>query len=59
MRYIVSVEDAKLFSFTLKNAPLKRLTMAAEAFVETQLEKQFRTLDFYKNCTDFIISGET
>jgi DNA repair protein RecO (recombination protein O) len=48
MRYIVTTENAKLFSFTLKNEPLKRLAEAAEAFVETQLEKRFRTLDFYK-----------
>jgi DNA repair protein RecO (recombination protein O) len=47
MRYALAAEDARLFSFTLKNESIARLTQAAEAFVETQLEKRFKTLDYY------------
>ena len=52
MRYILGCEEKKLYSFTLGAQPLKKLREASEAFVSAQLERSFRTLDFYKSiCT--------
>jgi len=49
LRYIVSCEDKKLYSFTLPTADLKLLCHAAEAYAAAQLERSFRTLDYYKS----------
>ena len=48
-RHIVYGDPKRLYSFTLSQEPLKRLNAAAEAFVSAQLERKFRTLDFYKS----------
>ena len=48
MRYIVSADAKKIFSFKLEDEPLGKLSRAAESFVSTQLDRKFRTLDFYK-----------
>ena len=48
MRFIVSAEPKKIFSFRLEDEPLGRLCRAAEAYVTAQLDKKFRTLEFYK-----------
>ena len=39
----------RLYSFQLTGPALERLSAAAEAFVAAQLERGFRTLDFYKS----------
>ena len=49
MRYIISCDDRKLFSFDLTGAAEKELCDAAETYLLTQLERGFSTLDFYKS----------
>lgn len=49
LRYIVSAEPKKLFSFRLGAAAAKRLADIAEAYILSQLERGFKTLEFYKN----------
>ncbi len=51
LRYITSAEAKRLFSFTLGKDALKRLSDVTEAYVLAQLERGFRTLDFYKSLT--------
>lgn len=49
LRYILHCEDKKLYSFAAAPNDLKLLDHAAEAFVSAQLERSFRTLDYYKS----------
>ena len=49
LRHIVYGDPKRLYSFTLGPEALGRLNAAAEAFVSAQLERGFRTLDFYKS----------
>lgn len=49
LRHIVYGDPRRLYSFTLGEKALKRLSDAAEAFAAAQLERGFRTLDFYKS----------
>ena len=48
MRHIVYGDPKRLFSFHLDGAGLETLAGVAEAYLLTQLERGFRTLDFYK-----------
>jgi len=48
MRYIVSCDSKKLFHFALGSENLQQLSFIAEAYLITQLERGFSTLDFYK-----------
>lgn len=48
VRHIVWGDPKKLFSFTLDSAGMRLLGSATEAFLMTQLERGFHTLDFYK-----------
>lgn len=48
LRYIVYGDPKRLFSFQLGGEGLCLLGDAAEAFLLTQLERGFKTLDFYK-----------
>lgn len=48
LRYIVHGDPKRLFSFQLEGDGLRLLGDAGEAYVHTQLERGFRTLDFYK-----------
>lgn len=48
LRYIVYGDPKRLFSFQVDEESLRLLGDAAEAFVLTQLERGFKTLDFYK-----------
>ena len=48
LRYIVYGDPKRLFSFRLDEEGLRLLGDTAEAFLLTQLERGFRTLDFYK-----------
>lgn len=48
LRHILYGDPKKLYSFTLSEDALRRLSDAAEAFAAAQLERSFRTLDFYK-----------
>lgn len=48
LRYTVEGDPKRLFSFRVDEEGLRLLGAAAEAFLLTQLERGFRTLDFYK-----------
>jgi len=48
LRYIVFGDPKRLFSFQIPDQSLDLLAGAAESFLLTQLERGFRTLDFYK-----------
>ncbi len=49
MRYICTCDDKKLFSFTLGEDALQQLSQVTESYLDTQLERGFSTLDFYKS----------
>lgn len=49
MRYISSCEPKRLFSFELGNENILQLSQITEAYLTTQLERGFSTLDFYKS----------
>lgn len=49
MRYITRCPAKRLFSFTLPAEQLAQLSSVTEAFLCTQLEHSFYTLDFYKS----------
>lgn len=48
LRYIAYGDPRRLFSFQIPEKSLELLAGAAESFLLTQLERGFRTLDFYK-----------
>lgn len=49
MRYIVGCDPKKMFGFTLGERNLQQLSSVSEAYLITQLERGFSTLDFYKS----------
>ena len=49
LRQIVYGDPKRLYAFTLGEDALRRLADAAEAYAAIQLERGFRTLDFYKS----------
>lgn len=49
LRHVVSCDVKSAFSFTLGEGSLKELTDIGEAYLLTQLERGFYTLDFYKS----------
>lgn len=49
LRHTVYADDDKLFSFTLTDDGLDMLNRASEAYLQYRFEKNFKTLDFYKN----------
>ncbi len=49
MRYIALCEPKRLFSFSLGQENLTQLSQVTEAYLTTQLERGFSTLDFYKS----------
>ena len=49
MRYIVYCDAKKLFSFEISSEALDQLSSITEAYLTTQLERGFATLDFYKS----------
>lgn len=49
MRYIVSCDPKKLFSFDASDETLKHLAQVTELYLTTQLERGFSALDFYKS----------
>ena len=56
--HIVYGDPKRLYAFKLGEEPLGRLNGAAEAFVAAQLERGFRTLDFYKSLQPVEISAK-
>lgn len=49
MRYITECDSRRLFAFFLPQEGLEKLTSITEAYLTTQLERGFSTLDFYKS----------
>ena len=49
LRHIVYGDPKRIYAFTLGGDALRRLSAAAEAFAAAQLERGFRSLDFYKS----------
>lgn len=49
LRHILYGDPKRLYGFSLGEEPLRRLSAAAEGFAAAQLERGFRTLDFYKS----------
>ncbi|MBQ9460235.1 MAG: DNA repair protein RecO [Oscillospiraceae bacterium] len=49
MRHVIRAEQKRMLSFSLRGEPMARFTHACEVFARTQLERDFRTLDFYKS----------
>lgn len=49
MRYISMCDPKKLFAFTLGEENMTQLSQVTEAYLTTQLERGFSTLDFYKS----------
>lgn len=48
LRHIVYGDSKRLYAFQMPEEDLRRLGHAAEAYVAAQLERGFRTLDYYK-----------
>ena len=49
MRYICLCDPKRLFSFRIGPETLQQLSALTEAYLTTQLERGFSTLDFYKS----------
>ena len=49
LRHIVYGDPKRLYSFRLSDEALRRLSKAAALFLRAQLERDFRTLDFYES----------
>lgn len=49
LRYIVSAPAKQLFSFRLSQEAMRRLSSAAERYLLAQTERQFHTLNYWKN----------
>lgn len=53
MQYISWCDPKRLFSFTLNEDSLRDLSSVTEAYLMTQLEHSFSTLDFYKTILQY------
>lgn len=51
MRYIISADYKKLFAFELSEESQRTLANVCEAYTLAQLEREFKTLSFYKTIT--------
>ncbi len=49
MRHIVNADSKRIYSFKASDEVLKNLADVCERYVEVQLDKNFKTLDFYKS----------
>ncbi len=49
LRYLAHCDAKRLFAFDLKGVHLRQLAHLTEAYLLTQLERGFYTLDFYKS----------
>ena len=47
-RYIIGCDMKKLFSFSMGDSALRELASASERYLLQQLDRRFRTLEFYK-----------
>ena len=51
MRHVVYGDPKRLFSFPMDGPAMARMSAACEDFLRTQLDRGFRTLDFYHELT--------
>ena len=49
LRHVLYCDSRRLYGFTLEPEALRELDHAGEAFIAGQLERSFRTLDYYKS----------
>ena len=49
LRHVLGADGKRLYSFTLEKSALQMLDHAGESFIAAQLERSFRTLDYYKS----------
>ena len=52
LRHIVYGDPKRLYAFALTGEALEQLSAAAERYVAVQLERGFRTLDYYKSLSN-------
>ncbi|WP_276857477.1 DNA repair protein RecO [Intestinimonas timonensis] len=52
MRHVVYGDPKRLFSFPMDATGMAKMSTACEDFLRTQLDRGFRTLDFYHQLTD-------
>lgn len=48
LKYIISADPKKVFSFKISDTGLMNLSKCCESYVQAQLDKRFHTLDYYK-----------
>ena len=49
MRHVLFSEPKRILSFSLSGETEKRFAAACEVFAQVQLDRRFKTLDFYKS----------
>ena len=49
MRHVLTAEPKRMLSFSLSGETEKRFAAACEVFAQVQLDRRFKTLDFYKS----------
>jgi DNA repair protein RecO (recombination protein O) len=49
MRYVCLCDPKRLFSFQIGEQTLEQLSSLTESYLQTQLERGFSALDFYKS----------
>lgn len=60
MRHVIGAEQKRMLSFALRGETMKLFSNACEVFARVQLDRDFRTLDFYKSIRiPPAISGES
>lgn len=52
LRHICTADDRSLFSFKMPDSSLKILSEISERFLLSQVERRFKTLEFYKTVKD-------
>ncbi|MBQ6540026.1 MAG: DNA repair protein RecO [Oscillospiraceae bacterium] len=48
MRYILNAEPKRIFSFSLGELAMGELSRAAERYLQIQMDREFKTLEYYK-----------
>ena len=51
LRYVIAADPKRIFSFKISDDALERLSVCAEKYLLTQLDRRFHTLEYYKNVT--------
>ncbi|MCR5825444.1 MAG: DNA repair protein RecO [Oscillospiraceae bacterium] len=59
MRHVLGAEKRRMLSFSLRGETQTRFARACEGFARCQLDREFRTLDFYKRLAIPLEPGKT